>query len=74
MQWIQIIFYGVLLMLFHLLWNAGLKYFGPLRTIIGSDHGDILLGAILATVVTPAAAHSNKVHSRIATITNAVCR
>lgn len=45
-QWAQIGFYSVLLLLNFIFWNLGLKYYGPTRTILASDHADLVLGVM----------------------------
>eukprot|EP01114_Cavostelium_apophysatum_P015957 TRINITY_DN4457_c0_g1_i1.p1 TRINITY_DN4457_c0_g1~~TRINITY_DN4457_c0_g1_i1.p1 ORF type:complete len:694 (-),score=148.99 TRINITY_DN4457_c0_g1_i1:60-2141(-) len=48
-QWTRVAFYAFLLVINLLLWNFGLKYYGPTRALLSSDYAEVALSLIVAT-------------------------
>eukprot|EP01113_Clastostelium_recurvatum_P004762 TRINITY_DN120_c0_g2_i1.p1 TRINITY_DN120_c0_g2~~TRINITY_DN120_c0_g2_i1.p1 ORF type:complete len:565 (-),score=135.75 TRINITY_DN120_c0_g2_i1:1122-2816(-) len=65
-QWMRIGFYSFIILLQTMLWNVGLKYYGPIRTILSADYSDLMVYHIMGAVLGRKSLGAGKLQGAIA--------
>eukprot|EP01112_Ceratiomyxa_fruticulosa_P010296 TRINITY_DN2715_c0_g1_i1.p1 TRINITY_DN2715_c0_g1~~TRINITY_DN2715_c0_g1_i1.p1 ORF type:complete len:746 (-),score=131.24 TRINITY_DN2715_c0_g1_i1:99-2336(-) len=65
-HWVRIIVYSLIIVFQTLLWNLGLKYYGPVKSILGGDYADLMVYYIVSALVNRKSLSANKLNGTVA--------